>query len=1487
MDRGSTLAPSGPIPWRRGAARATTPSVVVRYGVAVIATLVALLVKLALGPIIVPSVFITFYAAVLVSAWVGGFGPGMVTIGLSVLAGVSLFFPPLLSPAGELQLEPERVVLFIAIASLVSWGTAALRASQRRLAHVLEVAHGELEARVAARTAELRATNQQLTDEMGRRSEAEERFRAAFEYAPIGMALVNLHGIPLQVNRALCEMLGYSEPELLNPSVSGLPHPDDMGAARAQAARLLAGELDSYQLEVRYVHKQGHVVWSLLNVSLVRHTDGRPAHFIAQVEDITERRRAQAELEESERRFRGTFAQAAVGIAHVAPDGRFLRVNDRFCDLVGYTREEMLQRTFQIITHPADLDADLEYVRRMLDGEIATYGMEKRYIGRDGSLVWVDLFVSLVRDGESRPDYFIAVAQDISKRKRAEEALRRSEGQLKDQTIWLQSILNSLGEAVAVADENGRPLYLNPVAERLHGRGVADATPENWSREYGVCFPDGTPVPAEQIPLAQATRGIATTANQEFAVRPYGKDTLIPVTVTATPLVADDGSLRGGVVVYRDISNIREAEARLRRSEERLKEAERLAHAGAWEWDPVASKAIWSDEQFRIFGLEPQPHAPDYDALLHMIHEEDRQLVDRAIQDALAGTRPLDVECRIERPDGQIRCVSARGELVREAAGHPLRMWGTVVDVTERKHAESLLEDRVAQRTAELQEANRLLQEEIRQRSAAEAALRDSEQRFRATFEQAAVGVSMTRPDGRWIIVNDRLCEILGYSRDELLQHTFRELTHPDDREAGDVLLGRLVANELQTYSVEKRYIRKDGSVIWANLTASALRAADGTFTSGIGIVQDITARKQAEAELHTAEERLRRLVEHLPAITYVQALDAAQTTLYVSPQIEASLGFARPEWTRDPDLWNRQLHPDDRQRVMTEVATSHATGAPFSSEYRMYARDGTLHWFHDEAAIITDHSGQRRFSQGVMIDITARKRAEEELEAANQRTRDILEQITDGFYTLDLEGRFTYVNPSALRLFERSADDLLGKRFFEVFPTGRSSTFDEQYRRLMTERVPVSIEAYYAPRNRWYLVHGYPTQQGASVLFEDVSERHQLEAAIMTDILAALNAHVEPSAAFPAVAAGLRALAHCDYSSLFVFEDGDEWVRLVALEDPRVDLRDGVRLRVGDVLAAQDVLEGEAHVARDLAVEQSLPGVRLLHGAGYRSRLSVPLQGRERVLGVLNLLWQQPDGPSMAQLEVIKQVGAMVALAQEKGRLFEEVRAGRERLEALSQRLLQVQEAERQHIARELHDEIGQALTALKLSLETVRDLSIEDVPTRLHETRHQVDELLGRVRNLALDLRPAMLDDLGLLPALLWLFERYATQAGVQVNFEHRDLQRRFNPEIETAAYRIVQEALTNATRHAGVREVTVRSWSDASSLCVQIVDAGRGFDAQAAMGGAASSGVAGMRERVLLLNGRFTVESAPGKGTRVSADFPLNGWGDDTGAEAATCL
>ena len=184
----------------------------------------------------------------------------------------------------------------------------------------------------------------------------------------------------------------------------------------------------------------------------------------------------------------------------------------------------------------------------------------------------------------------------------------------------------------------------------------------------------------------------------------------------------------------------------------------------------------------------------------------------------------------------------------------------------------------------------------------------------------------------------------------------------------------------------------------------------------------------------------------------------------------------------------------------------------------------------------------------------------------------------------------------------------------------------------------------------------------------------------------------------------------------------------------------------------------------------------------------------------------------------------------------------------------MEVQEAERRHLARELHDEIGQLLTGLRLTLDVPEPPS-PALAERLGQAQALVQELLERIRALSLDLRPSILDDLGLLPALLDNIERYMSQTKVRVLLEHSGLDRRFDPETETGVYRIVQEALTNVARHGRVDEVTVRLWATDDVLGVQVEDPG-------------------LRERAALLNGHLTVETHPGRGVRLTAEVPLNG-------------
>ncbi|MBL8133636.1 MAG: PAS domain S-box protein [Anaerolineae bacterium] len=216
--------------------------------------------------------------------------------------------------------------------------------------------------------------------------------------------------------------------------------------------------------------------------------------------------------------------------------------------------------------------------------------------------------------------------------------------------------------------------------------------------------------------------------------------------------------------------------------------------------------------------------------------------------------------------------------------------------------------------------------------------------------------------------------------------------------------------------------------------------------------------------------------------------------------------------------------------------------------------------------------------------------------------------------------------------------------------------------------------------------------------------------------------------------------------------------------------------------------------------------------------------------------------------------------------------------LKRLAEQMADLQEAERREIAHELHDEIGQTLTGLSLSLEMLRRDHFADDSEEIAVIQEIVQGLMRRVREISLDLRPAMLDDLGLLPALRWLFRRYTERTGLHVQFQASGVERRFERRLETAIYRVIQEALTNAARHAGVQEVIVNLWANQRRIVALIEDHGRGFDVKKQRAEAMTAGLMGMRERTDRLGGQFLLDSTVGKGTQIIADFPLEPFASD---------
>lgn len=281
--------------------------------------------------------------------------------------------------------------------------------------------------------------------------ESDTRFRIAFDHAAIGMALVSLDGRWLEVNKSLCRMTGYSEAELLATTFQAITHPEDLDADLAYVKQILAGEILEYHMTKRYLHKQGRLVWVLLSVALVRDAQQKPLYFIAQIQDVTERKRVEEALRASEEEYRATFESAGVGKLQLdIANGKFLRVNAKMAEICGYSVQELLGFDYTQLSHPQDVEMTREALACLIRGEVREAAMEKRLVRKDGRVIWVGLTLSLLRQNVGHAGRAIATVQDITSRKLSEwmEQDRRNILELVAKDAPLSQVLDELSTAV-------------------------------------------------------------------------------------------------------------------------------------------------------------------------------------------------------------------------------------------------------------------------------------------------------------------------------------------------------------------------------------------------------------------------------------------------------------------------------------------------------------------------------------------------------------------------------------------------------------------------------------------------------------------------------------------------------------------------------------------------------------------------------------------------------------------------------------------------------------------------------------------------------------------------------------------------------------------------------------------------------------------------------------------------------------------------------
>ncbi len=434
------------------------------------------------------------------------------------------------------------------------------------------------------------------------------------------------------------------------------------------------------------------------------------------VQEVLQRSSAlEQALRESEQMYRSTFELAAVGVAHVSPEGRWLRVNQKLCEIVGYTEAELMQLTFQEITHPDDLAADLVETEKVRTGELPNFTMEKRYIRKDKSIVWVSLSVSAARDASGRMKHFISVIEDISGRREGENVQAR-----------LAAIVESSDDAIVSKNLNGIITSWNAGATRIF-----EYTPEEAiGRSITILIPSELRDEETQI-ISRLRRGERIEHYETIRVNKSGDR--LNVSLTISPLRDSKGRVIGASKIARDVTQRKKVEAALRESQAQLALALESSRTAMFDWDVVERRGPWNPQMAAIYGFNPAGKyitAHEWNSLFHPDERERlREEAERALNDPTRDQ--FQFEYRTIRPDGDLRWILSHGRLVRDANGVVVRMLGTHTDVTDRKQAEE------AERARELTGKLLRAQDEERRRIARE--LHDSAGQLIAALQMTLI----------------------------------------------------------------------------------------------------------------------------------------------------------------------------------------------------------------------------------------------------------------------------------------------------------------------------------------------------------------------------------------------------------------------------------------------------------------------------------------------------------------------------------------------------------------------------------------------------------------------------------------------------------------------------------------------------------------------------------------------------------------------------